>query len=69
RRRLKTPLAELRAVLRSLYPPNETTLIIVTSNDHTLRDSCDLELFSRWSGERASPFVYHLGVTLAEFKQ
>ncbi len=34
---VENTLAELRAVLRSLYPPKETTLIIVTSNYHTRR--------------------------------
>ncbi len=34
---VENTLAELRAVLHSLYPPKETTLIIVTSNYHTRR--------------------------------
>ncbi len=34
---VENTLAELRAVLRSFYPPKETTLIIVTSNYHTRR--------------------------------
>ena len=34
---VENTLAEIRAVLRSLYPPKETTLIIVTSNYHTRR--------------------------------
>ena len=34
---VENTLAELRAVLRILYPSKETTLIIVTSNYHTRR--------------------------------
>ncbi len=34
---VENTFAELRAVLRSLNPPKETTLIIVTSNYHTRR--------------------------------
>jgi len=34
---VENTLAELRAVLRILRPPNDTTLIIVTSNYHTRR--------------------------------